>query len=97
MHAEDVDAEHALDVFFGEVEKGFYLCDPGVGDHGVEGAEGGDGGGDEVFDFGSDGDIGDYTGSVAAEGFDFLDDLWRGLGLEANKGGRRVWRLVVGS
>ena len=32
MHAEDVDAEHALEVGRGEVEEGFYLGDAGVGD-----------------------------------------------------------------
>ena len=32
VHAEDVDAEHALEVGGGEVEEGFYLGDAGVGD-----------------------------------------------------------------
>ena len=32
VHAEDVDAEHALEVGRGEVEEGFYLGDAGVGD-----------------------------------------------------------------
>ena len=32
VHAEDIDAEHALEVLRGEVEEGFYLGDAGVGD-----------------------------------------------------------------
>ena len=32
VHAEDVDAEHALEIGGSEVEKGFYLGDAGVGD-----------------------------------------------------------------
>jgi len=32
VHAEDVDAEHALEVGGGEVEEGFYLGDAGVCD-----------------------------------------------------------------
>jgi hypothetical protein len=32
VDAEDVDAEHALEVFGGEVEEGFYLGDAGVCD-----------------------------------------------------------------
>lgn len=32
VHAEDVDAEHALEIGGSEVEEGFYLGDAGVGD-----------------------------------------------------------------
>jgi hypothetical protein len=32
VHAEDVDAEHPLEVFGGQVEEGFDLGDAGVGD-----------------------------------------------------------------
>ena len=32
VHAEDVDAEHALEIGRSEVEQGFYLRDAGVGD-----------------------------------------------------------------
>lgn len=36
VDAKDVDGEHALHVFFGKVEQGFYLRDAGVGDHAVQ-------------------------------------------------------------
>jgi len=79
VHAEDVDGEHARHVFFGEVEERLYLGDAGVGDHGGEGTEFGDGAGDHGLDFGAVRDVGDGANGFAADGFDLGYDLL-GLG-----------------
>ena len=36
VHAKDIHAEHALEIFRSEVQKGFHLGDTGVGDHCVQ-------------------------------------------------------------
>ncbi len=34
-NAVEVDVEHAVDIFGGELEERFHLCDAGIGDHHV--------------------------------------------------------------
>lgn len=75
VHAEDVDAEHAFDVFFSQVQQGFYLRDAGIGDHCVEGSQSVDGLRDEGFDFGALRDVGDDADGLAACLLYFGNDL----------------------
>ena len=76
--AVEVDVEHAVDILGGELEERLYLRDAGVGDHGVEGPEGGDRFLDQGFHFGGGGDVGDDANGFAAEGLDFFNRLWYG-------------------
>ncbi len=75
VHAENVNAEHALHVVFGDVERGFALRDARVCDHGGKGPEGGDGFLYQFFHLGALGDVCDATDGVAAQLFDFGNDL----------------------
>lgn len=58
-HAHEVHIEHARHVLVADVERGGDLGDARVGDHDVQGAEGGDRLVDEGFHVGGVGDVGD--------------------------------------
>ncbi|KAB8337293.1 hypothetical protein FH972_021594 [Carpinus fangiana] len=66
VHTEDIDAEYALEIGLGHVEQRLDLHDAGVGDHGVQWAQGLDGGGDQGVDVGADGDVGGVDDGFAA-------------------------------
>lgn len=81
VHGVDVDRHHGFPVLQGEVEERLDLADAGVGDHGVDGAEGGDGGADERGGGVGLGYVGGCRGGVSA-----LAGSWYDLGGVAGRG-----------
>lgn len=76
LNTEDVDCEHALEVFFGQLQQAFDLGDACVGDECVQRSEVVDGFLDHLLDFGKFGDIGEDDGGFAAESLDFFGGLF---------------------
>ena len=94
VDAEEVDVHHPLDVRLGELEERLDLGDAGVGDHGVERAEGGDGGVHHGGDGGGGGHVAEVGHGFAAEGLDLGDDLEDGEGGLVERGWWKRYQVV---
>jgi hypothetical protein len=70
-----IDLKHASDIVFRQLEKCFDLCNAGVCDHNVEGAEILDCGFDEAFDFGELGNVRDVAIGFTTEALDLFYSL----------------------
>jgi len=66
VHAEDVDAEHALEIFGRQVKEAFHLRDAGVGDHGVQRSQFPDACLDHFLDLAQYGDVPQCNGGLPA-------------------------------
>jgi len=97
----EVDVEHAVDVFGGELEERFDLGNAGVCDHYVQGTKCGDGLFDKGFNFAKGGDVGDYANGFATKRLDLLDCLLMSLDQSSLRGAacEEIYRIdarVVG-
>lgn len=97
----EVDVEHAVDIFGGELEERFDLGDAGIRNHYAQGTECGDGLLDEGFNFAEGGDVGDYANRFATQRLDLLDCLLMSLDQSSLRGAacEEIYRInarVVG-
>ena len=80
-NAEHVHLEHMSDVFFSKIKQCFDLCNPGVGDHYIQGSQFLHALLDKLFDLLQVGDIGYMADRVAPHFLDLGDCLYEELPL----------------